>query len=200
MMSEPQQTPDYAGAEKYILQMLEDELSPDLTYHGLHHTLDVMESAMEIADFENLGPIDICLLRVGVALHDAGFVYTYRHHEKIACEMAKEILPGFDFTEEHISIICGLILATRIPQHPQTKLEQVMCDADLDYLGRNDAAEIANTLFEELKVRGEAIDEMKWNDIQVEFLQAHRYHTVFSKQNRELNKQAYLKSLLKENS
>jgi uncharacterized protein len=194
-MSNNPPPPDYAGAEKFILQKLEEELSPVLFYHGLHHTLDVMEAAMEIADFENMGPEEICLLRIAVAFHDAGFVYTYRHHEQIGCEMAKEILPDFGFNQQQIQTICGMILATRIPQSPQTVLEQIICDADLDYLGREDASAIASTLYDEMLERGEIQDEASWNNLQIAFLRSHHYHTAFAKQFREENKKTYLDSL-----
>lgn len=33
---------DYHAAKAFILDKLERELSDKLTYHGLHHTLDVL--------------------------------------------------------------------------------------------------------------------------------------------------------------
>ena len=35
--------------------------------------------------------------------------------------------------------------ATKIPQTPLTKLEEIICDADLDYLGREDFFEISRS-------------------------------------------------------
>ena len=44
--------PDYQGAEEAILQKLGKELPKSLTYHGKHHTLDVLEAGMTIAETE----------------------------------------------------------------------------------------------------------------------------------------------------
>ena len=40
-------------------------------------------------------------------------------------------------------------MATEIPQNPKTHLEMIMCDADLDYLGRYDFETISNNLYTE---------------------------------------------------
>ena len=114
---------DYQKAEAFILDCLQKELSTDLTYHGYHHTLDVMDAAMHIAAQENLSAHEINLLRVAVAFHDSGFIYTHKNHEEKGCQLAKEYLPGFHFTAEQTAAICLMIMATKIPQHPKTKLE-----------------------------------------------------------------------------
>jgi len=36
---------------------------------------------------------------------------------------------------------------------PANLLEEIICDSDLDYLGRSDFIPVSNTLFEELKPR-----------------------------------------------
>ena len=65
--------------------------------------------------------------------------------------MAREILPAYGLTRDQIDTICGMIMATRIPQSPSNQLERILCDADLDYLGRDDFYEIGGRLFEELR-------------------------------------------------
>ena len=130
---------------------------------------------MEIAGNENLPDEDIKLLRIAVCFHDAGFIYTYKDHEEKSCEIAKDALPAYGFSQEQIGKVCGMIMATKIPQKPNTKLEEIVCDADLDYLGRDDVYTIAKTLFDELKVNANLTDEKKWNDIQINFLKSHFY-------------------------
>ena len=63
-----------------------------------------------------------------------------------------------------------MIMATKIPQSPRNGLEEIICDADLDYLGRDDFYEIGATLFEELKAYNVLQNEREWNRIQVKFL------------------------------
>ena len=42
-------------------------------------------------------------------------------------------------------------MATKFPQDPHNLLEEIICDADLDFLGRTDFYPIGNSLFEELQ-------------------------------------------------
>ena len=88
-----------------------------------------------------------------------------------------------------------MIIATRIPQSPITQLEKILCDADLDYLGRDDFYEIGNRLFDELKRNGVVETEREWNLVQKTFLESHRYHTNFAKSNRTGAKSARMQEI-----
>ena len=90
-----------------------------------------------------------------------------------------------------------MITATKIPQSPKTQLERIICDADLDYLGRDDFKDIAKTLFDELKVYMNVKDEKVWNGIQLTFLKNHQYHTEYCRKRREAKKQKHLKEIIK---
>jgi len=189
---------DFQGAEDFILAKLRQELSPTLTYHGYHHTLDVLEAALKIAAAENISDEERKLLRIAVLFHDAGFIHVYKNHEEKGCEMAREFLPGFGFDEKQVDIIEGMIMATKISRDPTTKLEEIISDADLDYLGREDVYPIAQTLFEELKVHAGLTDAGQWNSFQVNFLSNHHYHTRYALDLREPKKKIYLEQLQKD--
>ncbi|MEP7268001.1 MAG: HD domain-containing protein [Saprospiraceae bacterium] len=190
--------PEYLAAEKAVKAKLEKELPAGLTYHGVHHTMDVMQAGLAIAETEKLSKKDIQLLRLAIWFHDSGFTSTYRGHEEAGCLIAKKMLPKFHFDNEDIEVICGLIRATKIPQTPDTLLERIICDADLDYLGRSDVYEIADTLFQEIKNKIGPINENDWNDLQISFLEAHNYFTSFAKKHRAPSKLKYLKQLKKQ--
>jgi TolB-like protein/Tfp pilus assembly protein PilF/predicted metal-dependent HD superfamily phosphohydrolase len=191
-----QGSPDYEAAEKLILSRLEKELPPSLHYHNMSHIKDVMESAERIAEAEGISSEEKRLLRVAALFHDAGFIFSPKNHEERGCDLAKSMLPPFGFTTQQIEMICGMIMATRIPQTPHTHLEKIVCDADLDYLGRDDFFETGKSLYMEMKERGFIETEREWNLIQKTFLETHRYHTRFSKENREQKKQQHLQAII----
>lgn len=188
--------PNFEKAVMFMLETLRQELSSSLAYHGYHHTLDVMEAAMTIAQEEGITDEEKGLLRVAIAYHDSGFIHTYKLHEKKGCELAKEFLPAFAFNNEQIQTVCNMILATKIPQSPKTKLEYILCDADLDYLGREDVQTIAATLHKELNLHITPLDEKDWDEVQIAFLKSHHYHTAYAIKHRQQNKVAYLNSLM----
>lgn len=188
---------NYKQVEQHILGILEKDLPNNLHYHGLHHTMDVLRSAELIGKEENLSEEEMLLLRVAVLYHDAGFTKVYRNHEEVGCEMAKNDLPAFGFSENEITLICGMIMATKIPQTPHNKLEQVIADADLEYLGTADFERIGRTLFEEIKIYLNVESERQWNIIQMNFLKSHHYFTDFCKKNREAIKNKNLELVIK---
>lgn len=187
---------DYRAAKQFILAKLRDELSERLEYHGLHHTLDVLKMAKEICEQEGVGKRDQTLVKTAALFHDAGFVKDkHAGHELEGCVLVRGILPQFGYEPEDIECICGMIMATKIPQSPNTLLEKILCDADLDYLGRDDFFAIGETLFSELRAYNLIGDEQAWNRLQVGFLSTHRFHTRTNQAIREPVKQRYLEDL-----
>ena len=188
---------NYSEVEKFVTERLQRELPKDLYYHGFHHTMDVLRSAVMIGTEEKITDEEMTLLKVAVLYHDIGFTKVYKNHEEIGCNLAREELPGFGFNEQEIESICGMILATKIPQQPQNKLEYIIADADLEYLGTDQFQRIGRTLFEEIRIYLQVESERQWNIIQMNFLKSHRYFTDFCKENREPQKQKQLKEIEK---
>ena len=191
-----EQLMDYRGAKNFILAKMQSELSDQLHYHGLHHTLDVLRVAKALCDSEGVHGRGMMLVKTAALYHDCGFVKNkHAGHEFEGCLIARASLPGFGYTTEDIEVICGMIMATKIPQSPTNLLEEIICDADLDYLGRSDFYPIGGTLFEELVAYNLISGEQAWNRLQVSFLTAHRFHTRTNKMLREPVKQQYLEEL-----
>lgn len=172
----------------FILNRLRTELSPHLTYHSVEHTLDVLNSAQLIGSMEQIGAQDMELLKVAVLFHDMGFIEINTDHERLGCTYASQILPDFNYTNEEIDQIKHLIMATRYPQTPSNRLEEIICDADLDYLGRDDYFQIAERLGTELEHYDKDHTVAKWKEMQVSFLTQHRYFTASAQQLRNSKK------------
>ena len=185
---------DFEAAEKLIVDLLEAEM-PKLPYHNIEHIYDVLNFALVIAENEHASDDEIKLLRLAALFHDAGFIHSSNNHEERGAQMVTEILPSYGFKREQIELIGKMILATRLPQSPVTKLEQILCDADLDYLGRDDFYTTGGKLFQEMLEQGGVESEREWNLVQRTFLQSHRYHTNYSKANRESSKQERLQEI-----
>ena len=68
------------------------------------------------------------------------------------------------------------------------KLQEIICDADLDYLGTDDFEEIADRLRRELTEMGKIQSRKQWDEIQVKFLKQHQYFTQTAIQMRQEKK------------
>lgn len=186
---------DALGAKTYILARLKNELPVDRTYHSLEHTLDVYASAIGIAEQEGIDGEGLVLLKIAALYHDSGFIVQNNDHEEASCTIVREQLPRYGFNERHVQLVCEMILATRIPQKPHNKLARVLCDADLDYLGRSDFERIGLTLYKEMLTYGVVKNERDWNELQQRFLERHNYFTATNKAQREPLKQEHLRQV-----
>jgi len=168
---------DFEGAREYILGRLERELSPRLTYHSLCHTRDdVLPAAVRLALKTGVDEESLLLISTAALFHDAGFLYTYRDHELESIRLASAVLPGFDYARDQVDGVTALIAATRMPQQPQTLLQQLICDADLDVLGREDFWDLNRKLLSELHYfSSPALGEEEWLVSQSRFLEEHEY-------------------------
>jgi uncharacterized membrane-anchored protein YitT (DUF2179 family)/predicted metal-dependent HD superfamily phosphohydrolase len=182
-------------AEKIIKEKLEAGLAKNLTYHTIAHTFDVLEAATDIAKKEGLSDQDLLLIQTAALFHDAGYLEKATGHEEISCEIAKGILPVCKYNEAQIEQVCEIIMATKLPQQPKSKLGEILADADLDYLGRDDYNTLANDLRKEFASLGKNYTNDEWNKIQIGFLEDHHYFTTTSQQLRNQQKQLHLLQL-----
>ncbi|MCB9223676.1 MAG: adenylate/guanylate cyclase domain-containing protein [Crocinitomicaceae bacterium] len=186
---------NYMKAERHIMKILETQLSPKLLYHSINHTIDVTKAVERLAIMEGITDEDLFLLKSAATYHDAGFIEKYENNEAIGMRLAREILPRYGYTDEQIDVIDGLIKSTEIPQSPQSHLQQIMCDADLDYLGRDDFHVIADLLRRELREHGKLNSDRLWDEIQIKFLEQHTYFTESAIKSRQAKKMANIEEI-----
>ena len=177
-----------------VVQQLNHGLDTRFAYHGLRHTLDVIEQSEQIGIAMQCSEEQIQILKIASLFHDLGFLNIRKGHEKASSDLflsASEHKIN-DIQRQQIS---ACILATTMPQSPQNLLEQIICDADLDYLGRNDFFEISQDLFHEMHACGEMSDQKTWDEIQVVFLDKHHFHTSFNQSRRNEQKSQHLAAI-----
>lgn len=182
--------PDFEGAKCHVREWLTRDLSPKLTYHSLQHTFDdVLPASERLAQETGLAEEPRLLLATAAVFHDTGFLNVYDEHEREGIRIARDLLPGFGYSADQIDTIAGLIAATQMPQRPQTPLEQLLCDADLDVLGRDDFWALNRKLLAELRCRsGQAIPEEEWLRGQTRFLEEHVYFSSAARAARDEGK------------
>ncbi len=182
----------YIIAKDFIVKKLKEGLTGKFQYHNIDHVMDVLEAADRLGKMENVSDEEMEILRAAVMYHDSGYTTALKDHELLSCDIVNAHLPEFGYNKDEIKIICGLIMATKIPQTPKTKLQEIICDADLDYLGRDDFFTIGNNLFNEFKKFGLLSSEHEWQLLQESFLENHKYFTHSAIQLREDKKQQNL--------
>ncbi len=185
----------FTDIQEIILDKLERELPEFLFYHNVKHTVDVVTEVELIGWAEGCSDEEILLLKTAALFHDAGHTVSYDDHEYQGTILAREMLPAYGYSDEQIERICGVIMSTKLPPRPSNILEQIICDADLDYLGRSDFIPVSNTLFEELKAQNKITNLNDWNRMQVKFISGHQYFTATARSLREVNKKLQIERI-----
>ncbi len=187
---------DYARVEKFILELLEKKLSDKLYYHSVNHTCKTIKAAEEFSRAEGLPEEEITILKTAALFHDSGYLRMPVDNERIGTEIARDILPEYGYTPEQIEKICRLILATRMPQKPENLEEQIICDADLQYLGTEEYVKLSALLRKEMSFYNISFTDQEWLDFQINFLKSHHYFTRSCRQSRDAVKAGCLKKLI----
>ncbi len=146
---------------------------------------------------EGLSDEEILLLKTAALFHDAGHTVSYDGHEHQGTLMVRDWLPGYGYTEEQIEKICSIIMATKLPPNPEDIYQKIICDSDLDYLGRSDMIPVSNTLFKELHEQNKIGTLNEWNKLQLKFISGHSYFTKTAQSLREVNKQKQIERIRK---
>ena len=183
---------DYPQTFSKIEQFLINNLPKKYTYHSIDHIRDVVIQSEKIAKREKVSKAEMNDIKLAAWLHDIGYIWEPMRHEARGAEYATTVLNALNFPKTKINKITGMILATKIPQSPKNIYEQIICDADLDYLGRGDYKENSLLLLQEIQLDKE-ISELEWLIIQDKFLRSHHYFTAGSIKNKESNKQERLR-------
>ena len=190
---------NYNQLYPFVIAELEANLGDHISYHNILHTQKVIENSIYIGEKEGVSEYEMTLLKTAALLHDVGFMKSHLNHEFLGCKFAKQNLPNFDYSTAEINAICEMIMATKLPQTPLNQLSEILCDADLFYLGSDDYEIRSDTLFSELKDHGILNTKESWHKRQIDFLNSHRFYTKTAKEELE-NKKRENKNRVEQNS
>ena len=194
-------TPRLKMVDQYIRALFKDELPVGIKYHDANHTLHptrgVVAVANRIAIAENISEHDRELLIAAAYFHDTGYIREYDKNEPIAARMAGRILKLIGYKPKEVAKVQKMILATDLARVPKTHAEKILCDADLDNLGREDFFKLDGKLRQGRRGRGlDVSDDVKWYKGTLEIIKNHQYYTESQKKMREADKQKNIKRLL----
>ena len=176
-----------------ILKDLTEKLPGHLTYHCLEHTIDVANVCNQYIDYYMIAERPARLIRIAAVAHDYGYIFGPKEHEERSIVEIRPMLG--EYSDSEIEVIEGLIRATKVPQKPRNLYEEILADADLDYLGRDDYDQLSEGLRKEFLHFGVIQNEQDWLEIQIKFLENHKFHTSWAKMHRSDAKQRVIQKL-----
>lgn len=170
--------------QKEVFDLFE-QLNPVYTYHSFEHTESMLRTAENYVAHEGISTKDKELLMIAILFHDLGFIIDWKEHELIGAQMAEEAMKRKGYSSPDIERVRNTIIATQVPQAPHSLMEKIICDVDLDYLGRPDYEERSELLFQEWLALGVVKDKKEWQERELAFLENHNFHTSYGQQHRQ---------------
>lgn len=155
-------------------------------YHQFNHALEVSDRAVYLWKKEWLSEEQLEILAIAWLFHDTGFLIQYDDNEFAWAKIARNFLKSMLYPEDKIKTIERVIMAT-IPSYkdPKDILEEIIKDADLDYLGWEHFLEKANNLKKELEaIKNIKIHDPDWQHGSINFLREHKFYTKTQQQER----------------
>jgi predicted metal-dependent HD superfamily phosphohydrolase len=176
----------FTGIKNHIFSLCKNDLPTQVVYHNFDHIADVVSAVEEIGRAEGVAESDLELLLIAAWFHDIGFINTIDNHEDSSKLFAETYLTKINYSKDKTASVLKLIEATRMPQTPKNKLEEIICDADLFHLGSENFTEKSNLLRSELaQLCDKYFTDLEWLNKNIDFLKNHNYFTnyAFSKLN-----------------
>jgi len=188
-----------SAAQDYVSDLFTTRVDKGIHFHSLKHTQEVVVACETMADYYHLEDEDRFALIVAAWFHDTGYTGGQAMgHENLSIELSTKFLHDHGMHQNVINKVTGCINATRLPQNPNTLIEQIICDADLFHLGTSDFKEKNRLLREELNDFGKLdLSKKDWRKKNIEFLTKHKYFTSYAKENLDPLKQVYVQELSK---
>ena len=188
-----------SAAQDFVSDLFTNKVDKAIHFHTLQHTQEVLAGCETMADYYHLADEDRLALMLAAWFHDTGYSSGKAiGHENVSVELATRFLNEHKANQNLINKVVGCINATRLPQNPNSLIEQIMCDADLFHLGTSDFKEKNKLLRSELNDFGNMeLSKKDWRKKNIEFLTKHRYFTSYAKEHLDPLKQVYLQELNK---
>lgn len=169
-------------AEEAATQILKSEISSKLAYHSYTHTKMVVNAATLIAEEENLNSQEKEIVIVAAWFHDTGFKEAYDGHEAVSRQIAIDFLKENNADEATIERVSGCILSTMLTNTPTNKLEEVICDADISHIARENYEECSELLRQEwANVHDKHYTDLEWCQMSLEFITTTEFYTEYGK-------------------
>lgn len=169
------------AAQQYVTTQYQDHPHPNLVYHNLEHTRQVVAAAAQISAHYRLQDTDLLVVYVAAWFHDLGYLLgESKTHEETGASLARNFLNEQKVPLNIQEQVTGCIMSTKMPQEPHNLLEEIVCDADLFNFGTKEFKKRTRVLHQEIELTYEKeISGADWTADTLQLLEGHHYHTAY---------------------
>ena len=172
------------SAELYVINFLKHNLPTETLFHSISHTQDVVNAVKTLSNEEGVLAEDTECVLIAAWFHDIGYVNGSKDHEAHSIKEVSLFLKDHNFPNDKIEKVIGCIKATQMPQQPKSKIDKIICDADLFHVATASFEENSKLLRVEWELlENKTMTDVEWYQCNSDFLKAHRFYTDFAFKN-----------------
>jgi predicted metal-dependent HD superfamily phosphohydrolase len=193
-------------AEDFVTKYMHEHVNPALLFHNISHTQSVVSITRQLAKHYELNDKEFFIVVAAAWFLNSGYCIDVLNPEQTATELLGTCFNNSGVDGETIQSIKGCILAIKIPQHPQSRLEEIICDANSFHMGMEDFQKYNALRRKEIELLSNTtISKSDWRKITIQLLENHVYYTDYCKEYFDKSKadnleQLKQKDLLKDSS
>lgn len=183
--------------ESFVTRLLKEKLSPQLYFHNIFHTHNVVKAAKDIGQHIGLGQKELEAVILAAWFHDTGYTEVYQNHELASAEIALDFLKSYELENELLNNVKACVMATSYPQKPNNLMEMAICDADFFHFATENYLDQAQSLKREWQEKLNIhYSQEEWNKVNLVMLQNHQYFTAYGRSELQEKKEKNIRHLL----
>ena len=184
--------------QKFVEELFSEKLSNRFLYHDINHTLAVKAWCKTIGLAQQLPDSELEILIIAALFHDTGFTQVYQGHEEASKKIAAEYLKNHDYPSNNLEKILQCIEATKMDHMPDSNLEEIIKDADLNSLGTPQFFQNSENLRREwADLCKEEYTDISWLENNIDFMSQHQYFTAEARELLGKTKKKNYKKIIK---
>jgi predicted metal-dependent HD superfamily phosphohydrolase len=186
-------------AEKFVLELFKENLPNTFIYHDFTHTKRVFKSTKEIIENSEINVNDEQILLLAALFHDTGYIKVRDGHEEESVKIATAFLTNEKIDKSVIDGVNKCIMATKFKDSPNSKLEEIIRDADSSHFAKKYFQEASEFLRKEYEVQDiKKYTAKEWQEENIKVLtQNHRYYSTYAIKNWQPAKDKNVAKLMK---
>lgn len=186
-------------AEMFVLELFKEQLPNTFIYHDFTHTKRVYKSTKEIIENSEINVNEEEILLLAALFHDTGYIKTREGHEEESVKIATAFLTTEKIDQDIIDAVNECIMATKFKEVPNSKLGEIIRDADSSHFAKKYFNEASEFLRKEYEVQGiKTYTAKEWRAENIEVLtEKHRYYSPYAIKNWQPEKDKNIAKLMK---
>lgn len=183
----------------FVFDLFKESLPNSFIYHNYTHTARVLKSANEIIENSDVTEEEAKIVRLAALLHDTGYTKTREGHEEESVRIGSEFLKSQNVDQKIIDEVNKCIMATKFKDTPNSKLEEIIRDADSSHFAKDYFKEASEFLRQELELQNVvSYQPEEWLDENIRVLsKSHSFYTDYARKNWQKKKEENLADLMK---